>query len=141
MQKTFTKPTAFVINPAALAVMVFGYFYVVDLGESVRPRQHRVGINGECTCPLGRQCPAVEAVRAYLADGGERAPRPPFGYYPVHPAKCPICKAPTHYDASLSSRIRGSGWVCEAGGRSHYWQDRSRIIAMRQKFAVRGISI
>jgi hypothetical protein len=141
MQKTFTKPTAFVVNPATLAVMVFGYFYAVDLGEPVRPRHHRVGINGECTCPLGHQCPAVDAVRAYLADGGERAPRPPFGYYPVHPAKCPICKAPTHFDASLSSKVRGSGWVCEVGGKSHYWQDRSRIITTRQKFAARGISI
>lgn len=141
MQKTFTKPTAFVTNPAPLPVMVIGFFYAVDLGDPVRPRHHRVGINGECTCPLGHQCPAVDAVRAYLADGGERAPRPPFGYYPVHPAKCPICKSPAHYDASLSSRVRGSGWVCEAGGKSHYWRDRSRIIVTRQKFAARGISI
>jgi hypothetical protein len=141
MLKTLTRARPFVVQPDAPTVTVTGYFYAVDLGDPVRPRHHRVGINGECTCSLGRQCPAVDAVRAHLADGGERATRPPFGYYPVHPAKCPICKASTHYDASLSSRVRGSGWVCEAGGKSHYWQDRSRIITTRQKFAARGISI
>ncbi len=141
MLQQLTRARPFVVQPDVPTVLVTGYFYAVDLGDPVRPRHHRVGINGECTCPLGHQCPAVDAVRAYLADGGERATRPPFGYYPVHPAKCPICKASTHYDASLSSRVRGSGWVCEAGGKSHYWQDRSRIIVTRQKFAARGISI
>ena len=138
MLKTLTRARPFVVQPDAPSVTVTGYFYAVDMGDPVRPRHHRVGINGECTCPLGRQCPAVEAVRAHLTDGGERAQRPPFGYYPVHPAKCPICKASTHYDASLSSRVRGSGWVCEVGGKSHYWQDRARILTVRANLAARG---
>ena len=140
MLQQLTRARPFVVQPDAPTVMVTGYFYAVDLGDPIRPRHHRVGINGECTCPLGRQCPAVDAVRAHLADGGERAQRPPFGYYPVHPAKCPVpgCGAPTHFDASLSSRVRGSGWVCEVGGKSHYWQNRAHILATRQKLAARG---
>lgn len=131
---------------AALAeptVMVSGYFYAVDLGDSVQPRHHRVGINAECTCALGRNCPAVDAVRKYLADGGKRAERPPFGYYPVHPAKCPVkgCGAPVVYDASLSSRHRGAGWRCTVGGSSHYWQHRCWITATRQKLAAQGKSV
>ncbi|GAB4404193.1 MAG: hypothetical protein OHK003_32150 [Anaerolineales bacterium] len=117
------------------SVMVNGYFYIVDLGEHVRPRYHHVGINGVCTCVLGRNCPAVNDVRQYLADGGKRADRPPYGYYPVPPAKCPVCGQEVQYDASLSSRHRGAGWQCVAGGKSHYWQNRARISAKRQRLA------
>ena len=73
MLQQLTRARPFVVQPDAPTVMVTGYFYAVDLGDPVRPRHHRVGINGECACPLGRQCPAVDAVRAHLADGGERA--------------------------------------------------------------------
>ena len=138
MLQQLTRARPFVVQPDTPTVMVTGYFYAVDLGDPVRPRHHRVGINGECACPLGRQCPAVDVVRAHLADGGERAQRPPFGYYPVHPAKCPVCGAPVHFDASLSSRVRGSGWVCEVGGKSHYWQNRAHILSTRQMLAARG---
>jgi hypothetical protein len=117
--------------------MTVGYFYAVNLGDQVRPQHHRVGLNGECTCPLGRTCPAVDAVRSYLAEGGQRADRPPFGYYPVRPAKCPICHSHTSTDVSLSSRNRGEGWICPSGT-SHYWQQRATISAMRQKLLARG---
>ncbi len=129
------------ITPVAVSeatVMVNGYFYAVNLGDDVRPQHHRVGINGECTCPLGRQCPAVDAVRAYLADGGQRAERPPYGYYPMRPAKCPICKSETYYDPSLSSHNRGEGWGCVSGSKSHYWQHRAHISAMRGKLILHG---
>lgn len=131
------------VQTTASSVFVNGYFYIVDLGEPVRPRHHHVGINGECTCALGRNCPAVDEVRKYLADGGKRAERPPFGFYPVHPAKCPIkgCRARVYYDASLSSRNRGAGWQCSVGGASHYWQHRGWITSMRQKLSMQGKNI
>lgn len=120
------------------SVYVTGYFYAVDLGDNVRPQNHRVGINGQCTCPLGRKCPAVEFVRQYLEDGGQRADRPPYGYYPVAPAQCPICKANVYVDQSLSSRHRGTGWACSKHGKSHYWLHRANISSHRAKLAERG---
>ena len=133
---TITKQPPIIKTAQSFApsVNVNGYFYIVDLGDPVRPRHHHVGINGECTCTLGRNCPAVDEVRKYLADGGKRADRPPFGYYPVRPATCPICHAKTASDMSLSSPHRGAGWVCPSGT-SHYWQHRAQISAMRQKLA------
>ncbi len=132
-----TCSTAITVRQQLAAVRVAGYFYAVDLGDQIRPQHHRVGINGECACFLGRACPAVDAVRSYLAEGGQRAERPPFGYYPVRPAKCPVCHAKTATDGSLSSRHRGEGWVCPSGKR-HYWQHRATISAMRQKLADHG---
>lgn len=140
--KTTIKQTPVVetVRISASSVLVNGYFYIVDLGDPVHPRHHHVGINGECICTLGRNCPAVDEVRKHLLDGGERAERPPFGFYPVHPAKCPIkgCGARVRYDASLSSRNRGAGWQCSVGGASHYWQHRGWISSMRSKLAAHG---
>ena len=137
MQTTLSRPLPVLPQPEKAGVFVSGYFYSVDLGQLVRPRHHYVGINAECTCDLGRHCPAVEAVRLYLSEGGERAQRPPFGYYPVRPAKCPLCGGPTSSAPSLSSRQRGEGWVCPSG-KSHYWQHRARISALRKKLAESG---
>ncbi|HUI87361.1 MAG TPA: hypothetical protein VLX61_01425 [Anaerolineales bacterium] len=116
-------------------VMVAGYFYAVNLSDSAHPRHHHVAIHGECTCGLGRSCPAVQAVKDYLAQGGPRAERPPYGYYPVRPASCPVCGAQTLYEPSLSSRVRGAGWTCIQGGKSHYWQHRAHIGVMRNRLA------
>jgi len=137
MQKTFTRTPAIAVHQEQATVWVSGYFYAVNLGEHVRPQHHFVGINAECTCALGCSCPAVDAVRAYLADGGKRAPRPPYGFYPVRPAKCPICHARTATAKSLNSRNRGEGWICPSGT-SHYWKQRATISAMRQKLAAQG---
>ena len=115
-------------------VTVTGYFYALTLDA----RQHRVGINGVCSCPLGRNCPAVEVVRAYLNNKGQRAERPPFGFYPVIPAKCPICKADVYADKSLSSPNRGMGWKCKTGGTGHYWLHRGHITMKRRELAERG---
>ncbi len=137
MLQTFVRA----ITPVTEAtVSTFGYFYIVDLGDFVQPRRHHVGLNGECTCVLRHNCPAVDQVRKYLADGGERAKRPPFGFYPVHPAKCPIkgCGAPVEYEPSLNSPNRGAGWSCLVGGKSHYWQHRGWITSMRRKLAAQG---
>ena len=146
MQQILTQPTIVKVadtpntdtSTSQVTVMVVGYFYAVNLGDSVRPQHHRVEINGACTCSLGRDCPAVQALRKFLAEGGQRADRPPYGYYPVHPAKCPVCHAQAYYDPSLSSRNRGAGWACAVGGRSHYWQHRAHIGMMRQRLAKRG---
>ena len=130
------------IQPTAVAnatVMVNGYFYAVNLGADVRPQHHRVRINGECTCSLGRNCPAVQAVQMYLQDGGPRAERPPLGFYPVAPAKCPVCHSQVYFDSALSSRARGAGWVCVTGGKSHYWQHRAHISMMRNRLAKKEI--
>jgi hypothetical protein len=115
-------------------VTVTGYFYALTL----EARQHRVGINGSCTCYLGRNCPAVEIVREYLAQGGQRAQRPPFGYYPVIPARCPVCHAEVYADKSLSSPHRGMGWRCKSGGAAHYWTHRGNITMKRRELAGRG---
>ena len=68
-------------NPRQDAVVrVIGYFYGVDPGYGVQPQHHRVGKDRKCTCSLGVDCPAVQAVADYLKAGGERAPDPPPGY-------------------------------------------------------------
>lgn len=133
MQQTLTRtPAKITIHQQPAYVRVTGYFYAVDLGDHVRPQYHYVGINAECNCDLGHVCPAVDAVRVYLKEGGQRVDRPPYGYYPVRPAKCPICQGRTVNDMSLNSRNRGAGWRCPSG-KSHYWQNRAQISAMRQK--------
>lgn len=109
-------------------VTVSGYFYAVDLGPEIQPQHHRIGKDRGCTCPLGMQCPAVRVVADYLREGGERAPDPPPGYYPVAPGVCPVCGARAHYEPTLSSRVRGAGWICANGGKSHYWQDRVAVL-------------
>lgn len=115
-------------------VTVTGYFYALTLDA----KQHRVAINGVCSCYLGRHCPAVEVVRAYLQHGGQRAQRPPFGFYPVIPARCPVCKAEVYADKSLSSANRGMGWRCSLGGTGHYWLHRGHITMKRRELAERG---
>lgn len=135
MQQTLTRsPAGISVQREPASVRVTGYFYAVDLGGPVRPRFHYVGINAECSCELGGACPAVDAVRAYLREGGARADRPPFGYDPVRPILCPICNARTAGKPSLNSRNRGAGWVCPSGT-SHYWLYRAQISAKRQKLA------
>jgi len=116
---------------ADVEVSIIGYFYAVDFGPRVYPQQHRVGKNMICTCYLGELCPTVDVVRIYLADGGERAPDPPPGFYPVIPGRCPICHAKVAYDAKLSSKHRGAGWRCEAAGSAHYWQHQGEASAWK----------
>jgi hypothetical protein len=51
----------------------------------------------------------VLEVIEYLVEGGEPPPEPSLGYYPVAPARCPICGAEAFFDLELSSRMRGAG--------------------------------
>ena len=113
-------------------VTVAGYFYAVNF-RSNQPNVHRVGKDRRCICPAGSKCPAVVAVAAYLKAGGERAPDPPPGYYPVAPKTCPICGAQAIYDQNLGSKQRGAGWRCNQAGSRHYWED--QVQALRQKMA------
>ncbi|HOD05037.1 MAG TPA: hypothetical protein PKH92_08340 [Anaerolineaceae bacterium] len=123
--------------PQPAQVMVAGYFYAVDLGSTSPPGghspPHRVGKDRRCSCPLGKHCPAVQAVADHLRAGGERAPDPPPGFFPVAPAECPVCGAETIFDNSLSSKRRGAGWRCTLGSSAHYWQAHVQIL--KQKFA------
>ena len=116
-------------------VTIGGYFYRVDFGPEVSPRFHAVDYGQHCTCDLGESCPAVLAVIEYLEAGGEPPPEPPRGYYPVAPARCPICSAVAVFDLKLSTRVRGAGWRCSQGGATHYWEDRGRILA--EKFSLK----
>lgn len=109
-------------------VAVSGYFYVVDYGPDVRPRQHHVGKDRRCTCGLGADCPAVLAVTDYLRAGGVRAPDVPSGFYPVAPQACPICGAETYYVPELNSKRRGAGWACIQGKKAHYWEAHTRVL-------------
>jgi hypothetical protein len=52
---------------------ISGYYYAAELGPGSTPRAHRVGQDKCCTCNLGADCPAVQAVADYLKAGGERA--------------------------------------------------------------------
>jgi len=111
-------------------IRVSGYFYLVDFGDEVTPRYHPVGINGSCTCALGKKCPSVGYVREYLDNGGTRAARPRSpGFYPVPPARCPICGADVVADPKLGSRKRGIGWRCTEGGATHYWKRQGQLLA------------
>jgi hypothetical protein len=109
-------------------VTVIGYFYGVDLGYGVQPQHHRDGKDRKCTCGLGADCPAVQAVVDYLKAGGERAPDLSPGYFPVAPQACPICGEETYYVPGLSSKRRGAGWACVKGSESHYWQHHVNVL-------------
>jgi hypothetical protein len=101
------------------------YFYLVDFGPDVKPRHHIVGKDGFCTCSLESECPAVEAVKQYLKAGGQRSEDPRPGYFPVVPARCPICGAKCRYDPNHSSKRRGVGWECTEG--RHYWAAMAKL--------------
>ncbi len=125
---TLRKPLPTYLSEKAV-VTISGYFYAVDLGADTRKQVHRVGKDRRCTCPQGTHCPAVAAVTEYLKAGGERAPDPPPGFYPVAPALCPICKAEAVYDPSLGSKHRGAGWRCRQTGSLHYWEVQVQVLA------------
>jgi hypothetical protein len=116
--------------PPEARVTISGYFYAVDLGPDAALKNHRVGKDKRCTCNLGVDCPAVQAVADYLRAGGERASEPPVGFFPVVPQACPVCGGETYYLVALSSKHRGIGWACRRGGEAHYWT--SQVNAFRQ---------
>lgn len=99
------------------------YFYQVDFGPGVSPQFHFVSHDLYCTCALEADCPAVTAVKYHLKnEEGEAAKAPRTGYFPAAPHFCPICGAKSCYEPRLTSRNRGVGWTCAAGGSSCYWR-------------------
>ncbi len=54
----------------------------------------------------------VQAVAANLKDGGERAPEPPPGFFPVAPQTCPVCGA----DVSPNAKACPECGACEKSG-------------------------
>ena len=102
-------------------VRVVGYTYLVDLGPTTQPRFHTVDKHRRCSCELGIECPAIEAVAEYLQNGGLRAPDP-------MPA-CPICGAEIVRDRHWNGKYtKELGWCCTAGGISHFLQAKAERI-------------
>ena len=93
-------------------VNLYAFEYLVDFGPGVQPRYHRVNKQKKCSCGM-ETCSAIEQVREYLREGGQRAPDP-------MPA-CPICGGKTirckEWDGKYT---REMGWRCEDGGISHF---------------------
>jgi len=131
---TIQTAAVVVVSPAPV-VEVQVHAYRVDLGEEVRPRYHVVRKDRSCDCELGADCPAVDAVRAYLRAGGRRAPDPPANsksrYWATVPERCPICDGPTTLDRLLNSRRHGLGWRCLSDA-AHYWELRTRWLREAQ---------
>ena len=88
--------TELLVSSRWTVVRVRGSAYLVDFGPSTRPRFHTVSKQRQCSCELGADCPAVEAVAEYLCNGGQRAPDP----MPL----CPICGAETVRDRKWDGR-------------------------------------
>jgi hypothetical protein len=102
-------------------VIVVGSRYKVNLGPSVKPQVHLVDRQRQCSCILGKDCPAVKAVAEYLRNGGQRA----FDSMPP----CPICGAFTTRDRKWDGRYTHEiGWRCMEGGLSHFLQAKAREI-------------
>ncbi len=124
--RTVSKPTlADLLRNIQPSVSVVQWAYRVDYGPGVRPRLHTVNKQRRCQCLLGTECPAVLAVAEHLRAGGERAPDPPFDFWPSLPEACPICGGQTGADPGLSSREHGQGWRCAQTGGLCYWAARA----------------
>ena len=109
-------------------IRVVGYIYLVDFGPSTQPRFHTVNKQRRCSCELGAECPAIEAVAEYLSNCGQRAPDP------MPP--CPICGAETVRDRKWDGKYtKELGWRCSAGGLTHFLQAKAERIreALRRK--------
>lgn len=128
INRASTKDLDFNGPAQGATVRLSGYFYAVDLGPDVQPRNHYVGKNRRCSCQLGPDCPAVSVVATYLRNGGERTPDPPHGFYPEAPERCPVCGVPAYFEPMLSNKRHGAGWGCSKEGEKHYWRDRTRIL-------------
>jgi hypothetical protein len=130
---TITRPVlAGLQDDAAPAVSVLGWAYRVDFGPGVRPRLHTVNKQRRCQCSLGADCPAVAAVGDYLRAGGQRAPDPPFDFWPRLPEACPICGSGVEGEPGLTSREHGQGWRCNKNGLVCYWAARAVPLVMAQ---------
>ena len=114
------------LNDRPACIRVLGYKYQVDYGPTYWPRIHLVDRYRRCSCELGADCPAVDAVAEYLRHGGTRPPdlMPP----------CPVCGAATYRDRQWDGRhTRILGWRCTASGLLHFLQFRAERIRAAQR--------
>lgn len=104
-------------------VKILGSSYVVTLYDGSR---HLVCKDRTCRV-CGGACPAVDAVKAYLQNGGERAPdafeggamendEKNFRRFWTWPRVCPVCGGATVSDRVMHHRTYGAGWKCSEGG-------------------------
>ena len=99
-----------------IRVSVWGCEYLVDFGQAVKPRYHRVNKEKQCSCGAP-SCPSVDAVREYLLEGGQRAPDP------LPP--CPICGAKVIREPDWDGKYTHElGWRCSQGGIRHFLQQK-----------------
>lgn len=101
------------------SVQTAGYGYRVLIG---RQAHYIFADTGACALCGSCLCPASEAVRAFLALTGEKAPCAPPGYFPTPPLTCPVCHHGTRRNTAISSPARGAGWSCVREGDAHYWK-------------------
>ena len=132
MQDTLTQKPEIDLAGRPTRIRVIGYTYLVDFGPSTQPRFHTVNKQRSCSCPLKETCPAIEAVAAYLRNGGQRAPDP------MPP--CPICGAETVRDRKWDGKYtKELGWRCTARGLKHFLEakaERIKEALRRQQAAV-----
>ncbi len=103
-----------------IQISIWGCEYLVDFGPTGNPRYHRVNKEKHCSCGAAA-CPAIDAVREYLLEGGQRAPDP------LPP--CPICGAKVNRDPAWDGKYtREPGWKCSVGGLSHFLQQKMERI-------------
>lgn len=106
-------------------VSVYGCEYLVDFGTGVQPRFHRVNKNKQCSCK-DPACAAIEEVREYLRNGGQRAPDP----LPL----CPVCGSTTVRDPDWDGKYTHEpGWRCTTGGIRHFLQHKLERIYRRMQ--------
>ena len=109
-----------------LQVSIRGSHYLVDLGADEQQNFHRVNKDKQCTCGVP-DCLAIEAVRNYLLDGGQRAPEPKGIFL------CPICGSKTYRDPVWDGKYtRTLGWRCVQGDLLHFLEAKAERIRKNQ---------
>jgi hypothetical protein len=97
-----------------MSISISGSEYLVDFGSGANPRYHRVNKEKHCSCGAS-SCLAIEAVRDYLLEGGQRAPD--------SLPSCPICGAKVSRDRAWDGKYTHEvGWRCSQGGLAHFLQ-------------------
>ncbi|NMC84438.1 MAG: hypothetical protein GYA58_04045 [Anaerolineaceae bacterium] len=118
METILTTTMPDLVSPIRISIQ--GCEYLVDFGQGVNPRFHRVNKEKHCSCNTP-SCPAIDAVREYLLDGGQRAPDP------LPP--CPICGAKVSRDPKWDGKYTHElGWRCSQGGVAHFLQQKMERI-------------
>jgi hypothetical protein len=138
MQETQNRISQHDLSSHPTRIRVVGYIYLVDFGPTTQPRFHTVNKQRRCSCELGADCPAIEAVAEYLRNGGQRAPDPLPPCPTLRSAQCGVCGAETVRDRKWDGKnTKEPGWRCSEGGLTHFLQAKAERIkeALRQQSA------